>query len=483
MNAPVLPTVQKAQARRLAVLPQDADFLPAAIEILETPPSPVRMAFLVTICAFVALALLWSYIGTIDIIASARGKIQPAGRTRIIQPVEAGRVAGIPVRDGQYVREGDIVLALDASDAQADVSAAFAGLNAFRSEMLRRKAALEAAMRSDLSVTPIVWPADLPLANRAREDRVLGGDVAQLAAAVASLDAQIRQKDAERRRLQATIDAQKDLVEVLQQRVDLRSKLVTSGAGPLTAVIDAKENLNYHTANYATARGQLEESVASGDVLRKERAKAIDGFIADNYQKLAEAERQAEDYEQRLAKAQVRLSHMAVGSPIAGTVASTVITAVGQVVSAGEEVVRIVPAQGPLEIEAYLENKDIGFVKVGQHAQIKIESFPFTRYGTISADVVRVAKDSIPEQDASQIEGDPAKAVKSSGLAGGQRTQNLVFPISLRPDATVIQAGAAAVPLSPGMAVTIEVATGRRRILEYFFSPLVEIGAQAFRER
>ena len=483
MNAPAQNPNAPAPVKRPPVTREDSDFLPAALEILETPPSPTRTAFLITICAFVTGSLIWAYFGHIDIIASARGKIQAAGRTKIIQPFETGKVAAVLVQNGQSVKAGDVVLELDTTDAKADEAAATAGLYAYRSEALRRSAALDAVARPNFRIVPVAWPRDFPETNRIREDRVLLGDVGQLSAAVGSFDAQIRQKDAERKRLEGTISSQKDLIDVLQQRVDLRAKLVVTGAGPLTSLIDAKENLNFHTSNYTTSKGQLQESVAGVDVLKSDRAKTIEGFVAEQRQKLAEAERQSDDFEQKQAKARARLSHLTFRSPIDGTIASTTVTTPGQVVTVGEEVVRITPDDAVLEIEAYLENKDIGFVKVGQEAHIKIESFPFTRYGTVPAKVLRVASDAIPDQDATSIEGDPAKATKSSGFAGAQRTQNLVFPVTLKPGTTVMNAGDTAVPLSPGMSVTVEILTGHRRILEYIFSPLVETGSKALKER
>jgi hemolysin D len=144
---------------------------------------------------------------------------------------------------------------------------------------------------------------------------------------------------------------------------------------------------------------------------------------------------------------------------------------------------RIVPDDAGLEIEVYVLNKDIGFVKPGQQAVVKVESFPFTQYGTIAAKVTRVARDAIPEPEANQSEGDPAHAANSSAFAGAQRTQNLVFPVTLQPEAATIGVDGGAMPLTSGMAATVEIKTGSRRILGFIFSPLVEIGESAMRER
>jgi hemolysin D len=173
---------------------------------------------------------------------------------------------------------------------------------------------------------------------------------------------------------------------------------------------------------------------------------------------------------------------MRLASPIDGVVYGVSVTTVGQVVGSGEEMMRVVPEAASLEIECYLANKDIGFVSAGQEAVVKIESFPFTRYGTLSATVMRVAGDAIPEPDARETES-TAHPAKDKMFAGAERTQNLMFPVTLLPERSTMLIDGSNVPLSPGMAVSVEIATGKRRILEYLFSPLVETASEAMKER
>jgi hemolysin D len=146
---------------------------------------------------------------------------------------------------------------------------------------------------------------------------------------------------------------------------------------------------------------------------------------------------------------------------------------------------RVVPTGSTLDVEAYLPNADVGFVQVGQTVNVKIEAFPFTRYGTVSARVSRVSQDAILEQDARQIESDPARSTGSGASITGQAdsSHGLVFPISVALDRESIDADGRTVALSPGMAVTVEIKTGKRRILEYLFSPMVEVASQSMRER
>jgi len=318
---------------------------------------------------------------------------------------------------------------------------------------------------------------------REREDAVLAADLNQLNAQLASIEAQRDQKRAERDQLVKTIETQKRLIATLQQRVDMRTTLVNERAGAKAAVIDATETLQYQQTQLAIQQGQLASDETGMAVVARDAEKTLQSFISENAQKLADAERQAEDLDQKLAKATAKTDYMTLRAPIDGNIQASMVTSVGQVVATGQEAMRIVPDGAALEIEVYALNRDIGFIHEGQEAVVKIESFSFTRYGTINAHVTRVASDAIPEPDASQIEGDPAKTTNGAGFAGAQRTQNLVFPVTLTPDAASIDVDGRAAPLTPGMAVTVEVRTGSRRILEYLFSPLVEVTSGAMKER
>jgi hemolysin D len=462
----------------------DHEFLPAALEILETPPSPVRIGLLAIICAFAATALAWSYFGRLDIIATAQGKLQPTGRVKIIQPLDTGKVLASFVENGKHVQQGDVLVELDPSEGAAEVAEFATNLASYRAEALRRHVAIEAARAKQVDkAPPVAWPANIPLPIRLREERVISSDLGQLNAQVASLNAQAHQKRTERERLESTIVAQKQLVATQQERVQMRSSLFDKNAGSRADLINAIETMQYQKTALAQQVGQLAEAEANLAVIARDTEKAYETFMSDNAQKLAEAERQADDYAQKLVKSAAKLDHMTLRAPIDGIIQASSVTTVGQVVTSGEEIMRIVPEDAALEIECYLPNQDIGFVKEGQNAVVKIESFPFTRYGTINARVTRVARDAIPQPEAEQTETNAAKTTRSTNSGTAQRMQNLVFPVTLKPDTTLIGVDGTNIPLQAGMATTVEIRTGSRRILEYIFSPLVQIGSEAMKER
>lgn len=462
----------------------DYEFLPAALEILETPLSPVRRGMSLTICGFAVVALALSYVGHIDVIAAAQGKIQPVGRTKTVQPVEGGRVLRIAVENGQTVHAGDLLLELDPDEAKADAATLLSERRALRAEAARRRAAIEAAAGSSvLSPAAPAWDADTPVELQDREMHVLNGDLTQLGSQVASLEARAGQSEAEATRLRATIAAQETLVATLKQRVDMRTELLARNAESRASVIDAQEAYQAQGATLAGQKGQLGESDAALLLARREIDQAYAAFVADNAQKLAEAERRIDDDTEKLGKTAMKSGHMLLRSPIDGRVQGLTVTTLGQVVASGEQVLQVVPTHPELEIECYIANGDAGFVKAGQDAVVKVQSFPFTDYGTVEARVTRVAEDAIPLAEADEREGNPILSAKTDTFGGAQRLQNLVYLATLTLSRPVIRADGGDHALTPGMAVTVEIKTGSRRILSFLFAPLVEAVETAMRER
>lgn len=472
---------------------EDAEFLPAALEILETPASPIRTSLIWLLCSLATGALIWSWVGTVDIVATSQGKIQPLGRVKVVQSLETAKVRSIPVANGQAVKAGDLLIDLDDTELKAEVDLIAVGIAALKAEILRRDQALALASKLDALDdsasareidAAIAFPDDIPPTIRRREQAVLDADLSELLASLARIRAQTEQKRAEMARLEATVKAQRDLVSTLRARVAMHTSLFKGQSGSRADVINATEVSQRADADLAEMVGQLAESGKGMQVLAAEQASAIRTFIAENARQRADAARRVDEQEQQLKKTAARLHALTIRSPVDGTIQASAITTVGQVVAPGAELMRVVPGGGPIEIEAYLPNQDIGFVHSGMPAVIKVEAFPFTRYGVIEGKVINVAMDAIPEPDAQQIEGAAAKELESLIPVGNvQRMQNLVFPLTVRPDRTTISIDGREIPLKPGMAVTVEIKTGKRRILEYLFSPIAEVTSQAMGER
>jgi hemolysin D len=465
----------------------DREFLPAALEILESPPSPIAIGLAASICGLVTFALLVGYFGKIEIIASAQGKIRPIGQVKTVQSMENGKVTEIKVRDGDRVERGDVMVTLDSTEVRAELASSVGLLAAAKAEIARRTAVDDVVSRraDDRYGVPVLGP--LPSVSSelaAREQRNASGELAALNAKIDNVKAQVGEKRADLRRIHGSVAAQRNLIETLNERVSMKAALLERSSGSRASVIDATETMQQQEATLAAQVGQIGSTEAAIASAESEIIQSIEEFRVDNLRKLAEREGQADQLVHKVAELAAKLGNYTLISPATGVVQGVTVTTVGQVLTLSQEVARVVPDSSELEIEAYLVNKDIGFVEMGQEAAVKIETLPFSRYGTVPALVTHVARDAIPEPDAQARESGAPRVSRSIAVAAGeQRVQNLVYPVTLRLDSTTVNADGRRVRLLPGMTVTAEIKTGYRTVLEYVFSPLVEITSSALHER
>ena len=474
------------QAPEIRITGADREFLPAALEILETPPSPLPVAILMTLCAFIAIAVAWAFIGRMEVHAVGQGKVETPGRSKIVQPIDSGRVTAIAVQTGARVKAGDIVIQLDPSEARADEKLYTEATAALSAEIARRR--VVARLASALPEVALFPPPAIPFAAtvsdsvRAREVAVMMADLSSLRDTLLNNDKQVAQKLAARARLESSIEHQTHLISTLQDRVGTRQEAIKLSVGTKINLYDALESLDRSRAQLASDRGQLVETDAAVVELQAQRARMMSQFVADQTTRLADAEKKFEEASQYLAKARVRVERTSLAAPIDGIVQQLAVTTVGQVVTTGQQLMTIVPEDAAVQVEIFLPNKDIGFVRPGQEAVIKVDAFNFTRFGTLRGKVVQIASEAIDEQEARRIQANATSAAAPQASANGQPA-NFVFPITVALSDRKMKIDGIDVPLSAGMTVTAEIVTDTRRIVDYFLSPLSRTTSEALKER
>lgn len=472
-------------SRRLMVVTSadDREFLPAALEILETPASPKRIAFIWIVCLMLAAALGWSYIAKLDIYAIAAGRIQPSGRSKVIQSFDPGRIKTIAVENGTKVKAGDILLELDPTDANAERDAAAADLEALDAEIPRRKAGIATVLSGASDVPKVSFPSNVGRTLQTRELNVLAAELANYRASRATLKSDLGEKIANQTRLRSTIETRERLLALLNQRLSMKRELLSTGSGALTNVLEAQQQVEQESTNLAYDKGQLLETQAAAESSESKIDQLLHQFVADQSGKLSDAERKRDRLAQDLIKAAAKAERVKLSAPIDGTVQQLAVSTIGQVVTIGQPLLVIVPDGGPLEIEALVANSDIGFLEVGQDAIIKIDAFPFSRYGTVDGKVVRVSRDAVFDKDASNMDAATAPQQNASILNPTPKMQGLVYPVTVQLSRRSILIDDKEMPLSAGMTGTIEIQTGNRRVIDYLLSPLREIVSRAGHER
>jgi len=483
--APEQATVLTRLSRGLKASTFDRDereFLPAHIEILQTPTSPMAVGVLWAVCLMFTAALTWSCLAKLDIHAVASGRVQPSGRSKLVQPFDAGIVKSVLVQNGVKVRAGELLVELDPTEARANADSASRDLEAAQGEIARRQAAI-AAVRAGQETIEIEFPVQISRQVRAREVSALTADLAQFFSTMASLEAQLGEKTAQKGRFQASTEARVQLMSTLKQRVDMRETLVAKEAGTKAAFLDALQLYQDQATSLAYEKGQLIEAEAGILSLNRRKDQSLSEFVAQQTQKITEAEQKADRLRQDVIRAELKETRTRLTAPIDGTVQQLAVTTVGQVVTTGQPLLIIVPTDAKIEIEALVQNRDIGFVQPGQEAVVKLEAFPFTRYGTLQGKVMRISRDAVDDREAAAA-SDPTTAVRAlSPASGAPKTQNLVFPVTIELSKLSVSVDGKDVPLTPGMMATIEILTGDRLVIDYLLSPLREMASTAARER
>lgn len=439
-------------------LPHEAQFLPAALELQETPVSPApRLAMWLILC-FALIALLWAIFGRIDVVATAHGKIVPNDRTKTIQPIETATVKAIRVADGQAVQAGDVLIELDATNAAADSARLGNELTTARLQAARARAML-AAIASGKSPALERIP-DVAAGRLAQEQRMLEGQYGEYQAKLARIDADVAKREAELASTREIVRKLEQTAPIARQRAQDFKDLVAKNFISRHGYLEKEQIRIEQEADLATQKSRIKELSAALQEGRSQRLALVAETRRLALDSLNEAEQKATAYAQELVKAESRGRLMTLTAPVDGTVQQLAVHTVGGVVTPAQPLMVIVPKDNPIEVEAYVENKDIGFVNPGQAAVVKIETFPFTKYGTIEAKVTHVSSDAVNDE-----------------------RRGLIFPARVNLARATIQVESKTVNLSPGMAVTVEVKTTQRHVIEYFLSPLLQYSDESLRER
>lgn len=476
----------RSQALQRAVIARSTDekrlralelaFLPAALEIVETPPSPLGRIIGLSIVAIFGAALAWACIGTVDIVAVAPGKIVPSDRTKMIQPFETGVVRAIQVHDGQSVKAGDVLVDLDTTTVDAELGHLKSDLMAARLDIARLQAAI-ADKENPISV--FAPPADAPPELLQVYRGLLVSQSSEQKAKLATIDGQLAQKVAERDTIQASVDKLKSTIVPLQQRVEIREQLFQKELGSKVTYLAELQDLVGQRQDILVQEKRGSETKAAVAALTETRTKTIAEYERTLFDDLSKAQQKAAGLRRDIVKAEQRRNLQRLTAPVDGVVQQLAIHTIGGVVTPAQTLMFIVPAESRLEIEAMISNRDIGFVGAGQEAAIKIDTFNFTRYGLLRGNILSISQDAIPRDKAPGGEKTSGAATDSSEPRG----QELLYSARISLDRTQLAIEDKQVNLSPGMAVTAEIKTGRRRIISYLLSPLARYRHDSLRER
>jgi hemolysin D len=436
---------------------KETAFLPAALEITERPVSPTARATTWVLLAGLVLTILWLTFGRIDVVASAQGKLIPVDNVKLVQPAEPGIVRAILVRDGQTVKKGQALIELDPTVSGAEAEQARSALQTAELDAARARAVLSGLDGKGLVFTA---PPGTPDDVARTQEQLARAELAGVEAMIAGNAADSRVASATRGEAQVQAAKLAETLPLLDQQIAANEALLEKGYVSKLRVIEMKRqrliagrdrDAALQTINRASA-----QMASAGSGGARNRAEARAKVLGD----LAKAVSDASLRREELVKSTQRSSLQRLLSPVDGTIAQLAVHTVGGVVEATKPIMVVVPSGGLLVVEARVLNKDMGFVGIGQAVAVKLEAFPFTRFGTVPGVITSIGSDAVEDEKL-----------------------GLVYTVRVKLARATMARGDATVALTPGMAATADIKTGRRSILSYLVSPIDEARLNAGRER
>lgn len=455
-----------------------AEFMPAALELQESPPNPlVRWLAWVLIALFV-LTLIWACIGKVDVVSSAEGKIIPGSRVKQIQPLTKGFVKAIHVKEGQFVHQGDALIELDRTITAADqsrmqqelhnASLNLAGAEALQSFLVNASdAAIDANSKSttqpsmateiELSVHASINPTETEILLHQQKT---WEQWQQYQAQLSSLHSGLKKVQSEKIGNQETIKKLQQTLPMITKRAQALESLYAKNMASEAEYLELEQQRIERVQDLA-AQQQMQQQL---NAAINEAQQQINSLKADTLGKLltqiADSRNQIATITEELVKATDMNDKQILYAPVSGYVQQLAINTIGGIVTEAQQLMIIVPEEESLEVQVMLGNQDVGFVQKDMAAEIKVHTFPFTKYGLIDATVTHISDDAIIDEKL-----------------------GLVYTMHLKMHKSTIRVEAKDVKLIPGMAVTAEVKTTQRRVIEYFLSPLLRYKQESIRER
>ena len=431
----------------------DLEFLPPGVGERDTPPSRPAVILALSIALVFMIGMAWAYVGTLDVVAVARGRIVPHERVQVVQAAEPGIVRSLVARDDSMVRKGQVLLELDPTVSDADESRLTQELAEANVHVARLEALITDAPR-------ITNPGGASAEDVALQQQLLDDQRAEYRRRLEAAALNIQQRSAAVAVAETNVARLESVVAIQTQRAEAFRTLLEGQFIATLQFLEVEERRIDKVQELVMERRRLEqeeaalaEAEAHYDVVESE-------FRSARLSELAGWQSRAASLTQEVVKATRRRAVQRILAPADGIVQQSVIHTVGAVVAAGQQLLVVVPIGGKLEGEVWIENKDVGFVQAGQTAELKVESFPFTRYGTIPGTVLSVSPDAITKENV--------------GLLYAAR-------IEILRDTVTVDGGP--IRLVPGMAIAAEIQLGRRRVVEFFLSPLLKRTYEALRER
>lgn len=439
-------------------------FLPAHLELTETPVSALPKWVARLIVLFLLIAVIWASIGQVEIVTVAEGKITTSSRSKTIQPLETAIVKNVLVKNGDYVKQGQLLMELNAMGVEVDFSKSEELLKTAKLSQLRLQSLLQAITEQQ---EPILEQDEeykrlfaSEMLQFEREQALATNQYLTWMSQKKRQLAAIEQKHQEKHTIEINIIKLSEIQKFEAERRDDFLKLYKQRSVSKHEYYQQENRLLEVQNNLETQKSRLNEVIQQIEQAEQEYHVFLNSFKRDLLDELKKVTDHFAQTQFELEKAKQRQQFMQIHSPIDGVVQQLQTYTIGGVVTTAQNVMVIAPEQDNLEIEAMITNEDVGFVKPGQEVIIKVRAFPYTRYGYVTGTVKNISLDAIHDEKL-----------------------GYVFATTVAMHRNMLQADGQTIPLKQGMVVSAEIKTGKRSVMDYLLSPLKTTIDESLRER
>ncbi|MBV9549558.1 MAG: HlyD family type I secretion periplasmic adaptor subunit [Alphaproteobacteria bacterium] len=423
---------------------------------IEEAPVPVSAhAALYLFLTLLVLAVLWSVIGQVDRIVVAQGKIATRDPMLVMQPFTTSRIVSINVQAGDHVAKGQVLARFDPVFAEADVASLEQKVASLRAETDRIEAQLAGRVFN-------LHPGDSP--ERATQAQIYTQEMSNYESETNQRTSQLGQIESQLRANRDVLPGIRSQVGVANQVMAMQDRLRQQQAAATLDVLRAQSSLIDSNNRLRNTQGEIQRLSNQRSEVEHERAAFIEKWRADHNQRLVEARQQLAEATETLNKAHRMREFTEITAPVDGTVQEVADRSIGSVLKEAETLVTLVPDKAPLFVEAMVASRDVSYLKLDDPVRVKLESYPFQRFGTVSGVLTEISPDSISQKEG---EGDRARLV--------YRVQ---VKLTDRP-ADLVKRG---FHLKPGLVASAEIKTGRRTIASYILDPVLKIADESLRE-
>ncbi|OOZ35617.1 HlyD family type I secretion periplasmic adaptor subunit [Solemya velesiana gill symbiont] len=420
-----------------------------------------------TIFVFVTIVVM-AYFFKVEVVARGQGKVVPLSRVQVVQPEFDGKITAIHVRNGSKVHQGDILVELDITDAEAELNTITAEISQLRIEQTRIAALVSSIDGRDIQTESFSRETLLAFEESANtknefyveQTRLLAAEVDNLQAMLSEITARVITNERSISVTQANIDRTEAAIVIQTERLKMAQELLGQGVSSRSVFLDVQEAFTALEAEREVYLRELSQKRSQETGLRSERRSIISAQRSRLLQRKSDIEARLMTLQEQSRIAERRIIAAQLTAPMDGVVDQLKVFTIGAVVKGNEQVMGIVPEDQDVEIEAVFTNDDIGFVEIGQLANINLDAYPSERFGFVVGVVSDIAADS-------------------AEIAEGV----WAFQVRVTPKASKLTNGPTQFALRPGMTAVVDITTDKRRLISYFFAPIVDTIHSALGER